>query len=251
MNRSPEFILLAWLLFFQNPQALSKTTITLGKIIDTPDHYVGGELLRAAYEHLGIEVKFNVMPAARSLVESSTGHVDGEIQRIYEIQQHHPTLIRVPTPFNSIDITAFSQKYNFAVKGWESLKGYRIGRVRGIKFMELGLASFDQNKIHTVKSAGQLPKLTLSRRIDFYAIAKVNGVVQLKKNGIKAIHFLSPPLASIKMYHYLHKKNAFLVPKIDGVFKKMIKSGELEKLRKKIIKQLFNAKRDEIKPLVP
>lgn len=64
-------------------------------------------------------------------------------------------------------------------------------------------------------------------------------------NGLKALTRLQyegeiipagPPLNQEELYHYLHRKNRYLVPQIDSIIKHMKKNGELNKM-------LENAKR--------
>ena len=53
------------------------------------------------------------------------------------------------------------------------------------------------------------------------------------------LNLLKPTLERYKLYNYLHEKHRSLIPKIDRVIKSMKKSGELEKSRNIIIKQVF------------
>ncbi len=229
----------------------SQEVLRIAKISDTPDHYIGGKILEAAYKRLSIDIEFVVMPAKRCLRESSVGNVDGEIQRIYEIGDSYPTLIRVPISFNHLNVVAFSKNYQIPINGWNSLQGYRVGRIRGIKFMEMGFRQLDPSKIQVVNRSHQLALLLKSDRIDFIVEEKINGLIQFKRLNINGIHTLSPPLLRIKLYHYLNQKHKDLVPRIDDVFKKMAESGELKRLRKTFINELFNASSDELKVLIP
>jgi hypothetical protein len=47
------------------------------------------------------------------------------------------------------------------------------------------------------------------------------------------------------VYHYLHERHKDLVPTIDGVFKAMQASGELETLREKAVQQLLQKTQPE------
>src|SRR5438552_15960498 len=71
----------------------AETGLRLARLENIPDQFVGGEILRAVYQRLGIAVEFVDLPAKRALVESSEGRVDGEVHRILAVRRQVPTLI--------------------------------------------------------------------------------------------------------------------------------------------------------------
>ena len=75
--------------------ACGQTALRFARLENVPDQFLGGEILVAVYKRLGITVEFVDLPAKRSLLESSEGRVDGEVQRILAVQDQYPTLIAV------------------------------------------------------------------------------------------------------------------------------------------------------------
>src|SRR5439155_3707892 len=120
--------------------ACGQTALRFARLENVPDQFLGGEILVAVYKRLGITVEFVDLPAKRSLLESSEGRVDGEVQRILAVQDQYPTLIAVQPSFNFIEPTAFVTDANLHVDGWTSIAGHSIGIVRGVGSSERGTA---------------------------------------------------------------------------------------------------------------
>src|SRR4029079_1090827 len=97
-----------------------------------PDQYVGGEILRAIYGRLNIAVEFADVPGKRALALSSAGELDGEVHRIANIAQTYPTLLQVSPAINYIEPSVFTTALRFDVRGWDSIRNYSIGIVRGV-----------------------------------------------------------------------------------------------------------------------
>jgi len=124
--------------------ARAQQPLTFTQIVDTPDQVIGAVIVKAAYEKLGIPVKFSILPGKRALAESSAGRADGEVHRILEIGDEYPTLLRVPTPINYIEPSVFSKKHDFEVTDCTTLQGYRIGIVRGVKHSQICTQGMDK-----------------------------------------------------------------------------------------------------------
>ena len=215
----------------------AREPLRFAQIIDTPDQVVGAKILIAAYKRLDIPVEIIGMPGKRALAESSKGRVDGEVHRIYRIEKDYPTLIRVPTAINYIEPSAFSKNEKFNVTGCEALRGYKIGIVRGVRHAET--CTEGMKRVQVVGNSSKLMQILDKDRVDIVITAKLNGLIQLKRLNLNSIYPLSPPLCKKLVYHYLHEKHKNLVPQIDTIFKEMEKSGELERLRDKYIKELL------------
>jgi len=69
--------------------------------------------------------------------------------------------------------------------------------------------------------------------------ARINGLLHLKELGLDSIFPLSPSLSRQPVYHYLHETSKSLVPRIDVVFRAMEESGELERVRQRVIKDML------------
>ena len=217
--------------------ASAQEPLTFTQIVNTPDQAIGAVIVKAAYEKLGIPVKFAISPGKRALAESSQGRADGEVHRIFEIGDEYPTLLRVPTPINYIEPSVFSKTHDFKVTDCAALQGYRIGIVRGVKHSELCTRGME--KVFAGDNLNSVMRMLHAGRVDLLITARINGLMMAKELGLNAIKPLSPPLSRFWVYHYLHERHKDLVPTIDAVFKSMQERGELEALRKQAVQQLL------------
>jgi len=230
-------VLLAVFFFFFCSISYSQEPLRFVGIINTPDQVVGAEILKLAYERLGIPIIIVEMPGKRALIESSEGRIDGEVHRIFRVGKDYPTLIRVPTPINYIEPTAFSKRRDFSVSGCADLKEHRIGIVRGVKHAEDCTEGMEN--IHIVNNSRLLMQILHRDRVDIVITARINGLLQIKELNLDSIYAMSPPLSREPVYHYLHEKHEALVPKIDRVFKEMEENGTLGRLRERLIGELL------------
>jgi ABC-type amino acid transport substrate-binding protein len=230
-------VLLVILFVYSCPTAYSQEPLRFARITNTPDQMIGAEILKLAYKRLGIPIIIVEMPGKRALVESSEGRIDGEVHRISRIGKDYPTLIRVPTPINYIEPTAFSKKLKFTIGGCADLKEHRIGIVRGVKHAED--CTQGMKNVHIVNNSRLLMQILHKNRVDIVITARINGLLQIKKLNLDSINALYPPLSRKPVYHYLHKKHEALVPQINRIFKEMQEDGTLERLRERFIGELL------------
>jgi len=212
--------------------------LRLARLEGVPDQWVGGEILKAVYARLGIELQFVEVPPLRSLRESSEGHVDGEVQRILAVESQYPTLRAVRPSINYIEPSAFVKGRDFKVEGWASIEGMRVGIVRGVGSSEAGTRGMSQ--VTAVASMEVLMRMLAADRIDVAANDRLSGQLVLRRLGLEAqVRALEPPLQHIPLFHFLHVRHAALLPRVEEVLRGMATSGELERLRLKAVKTLF------------
>lgn len=51
-----------------------------------------------------------------------------------------------------------------------------------------------------------------------------------KKLGLKGVTALEGPVNRLSLFHYLHKKNRAIVPKLDQAIKTMLDEGTIDKI---------------------
>lgn len=212
-------------------------TLRLARLDGVPDQWIGGEILRRAYARLGIHVQFVAVPALRSLLESSEGRLDGEVQRILGVEVQYPTLMAVKPSINFIEPTAFVKKLDIKVRGWPSIAAYQVGIVRGVGSSEAGTRGME--RVTAVPTMEALMRMLVAERIEVAVNDRLSGLLilqQLRLDG--EIHPLDPPLQHIPLYHFLHVRHAELLPRIEEVLRAMAASGELEQIRSRAVKQL-------------
>ena len=113
----------------------------------------------------------------------------------------------------------FTRTINFTVKGWKSLRPYRIGFRKGFKFAEEKTQGMN---VETLVDTEQAFKLLALGRIDLVLEARETGMEILKKLNLKGIHVLDPPLQKVKLYHYLHKKHAAIIQPLTKAMKEVL-----------------------------
>ena len=210
------------------------------QIEGTPDQRIGVEVLKIAYQRLDLGVEFIFFPAKRALNRSSSGLVDGEVHRIWKIGEDYPTLLRVPTPINVLETTAFTHVDNhFLTRSCDDLKAYSIVRVRGVRHSELCSAGFKD--VTELFDSSKLIRFLALKRTDIGIDARINGLIYAKR--LKLSHLVKAiptPLKTLLLYHYVHEKNKHLIPLLDTEFKKMVKSGEMKLIRENKIAQILS-----------
>ncbi|RQP24878.1 ABC transporter substrate-binding protein [Albitalea terrae] len=218
--------------------ARAQPTLRLARLENVPDQAIGAEILVAVYHRAGIGVSFVDLPAKRSLLESSEGRVDGEVQRILAVQDQYPTLIAAHPSFNFIEPTAFVTDAEVHVDGWGSISGHSIGIVRGVGSSERGTAGMD--RVEAVATMEQLMQSLAARRFEVAVNDRFSGLLVARRLKLDhAVRPLSPPLERIPLHHFVHERHRELLPKIEKAIRDMQSSGELEKVRQQAMARLL------------
>jgi polar amino acid transport system substrate-binding protein len=216
--------------------AWAQAPLRIARIENIPDQFVGGELLKVVYSRLAIQVELIDLPAKRALLESSEGRLDGEVHRNINVQTQYPTLLMIRPALNYIEPSVFSSKAAPAVTGWDAIKSYRIGIVRGVGTSEDGTRGMAS--VLPVNTLDQLMQMLAEDRMDVAVSDSFSGLAVIKKLGLAGrIKVLTPPLQKNEIYHFLHEKHRDLVPRVEQVLREMQASGELERLRKQLIER--------------
>jgi polar amino acid transport system substrate-binding protein len=217
----------------------AQTTVRLARIENIPDQAVGGEILKAVYRRMNIQLLLVDMPAKRALLESSAGHVDGEVQRILAVKDEYPSLLPVRVAVNYIEPSAFVKRKQFPVEGWDSIKPYAIGIVRGVGSSERGTRGMA--RVEATTTMDLLMEMLDAERIDVAVNDLFSGVLVNRRLGLdKSLHPLSPPLERILLYHFLHESHRDLAARVEETMRQMQASGDLEKLRKEITERMLD-----------
>ena len=216
-------------------------SIVLARLSHVPDQMIGGEILTAVYAKLGIKVEFVDVEAARALELSSSGEIDGEIQRIDAVAEQFPTLIRIEPPVNYIEPSAFTRGLKFPIDGWASIADYQVGIVRGVGSSERGTKGMAH--VQTATSLENLILMLDHGRFQVMVTDRISGEVTLKKMRLAdTIRPLSPPLQHIDLYHYLNEKHRALAVRVSAVAAKMAADGQLATLREQLVNQVLAGK---------
>lgn len=179
-------------------------------------------IVTEAFRRIGIRADIIYTPTEQSLHDVNAGVLEAEINRVEGMEAQYPNLLRVPEPNMVMHFVAFSNR-NLAVDGWDSLKAYDIGLVRGWKILEEHTAG--QPGVYTLPTEVELFTMLDKGRIDAALYADLTGYAALRDLGIRGVRHLEPPLASRNMYLYLHRSRAELAEKLASALRDMKADG--------------------------
>ncbi len=193
---------------------------------------IAANIISEVYKKMNIDILITPLPPKRAKTIAGNGIADGEIMRIFSYGESSPTVIRVPTPYYIGDTTAFVKKDSgVVINSMDDLKNYRLGRVRGI--IHSNKISDGFKNVLDIHNSKQMFHLLKTGQIEVALFGSVEGLFALKNLGLTDIIQIEKQLAVFDLYHYIHKKNTDLVPKVDAVIKELITSGEMVSIIKK------------------
>ncbi|MFT5691505.1 MAG: polar amino acid transport system substrate-binding protein [Oceanicoccus sp.] len=203
--------------FFRHLCARTRVSCFTG--VHEYDGEIGAEILKVAYSRIDIQLSTVEYPGKRSLNEANLGNLDGETQRVIGLEKQYPDLIMVPPPVGYLEPYFFLMNKNITIESCRALENYPVGIVRGILYSKRCAESV--RDLIVVDDFSVLMKLVGTGRIDVAMATKVNGLSELSRQNMKAVHLLAPPpLEPIKLYHYIHEKNSRPVPKNQSGFER-------------------------------
>ncbi|GAB2842217.1 transporter substrate-binding domain-containing protein [Pseudoduganella ginsengisoli] len=189
-----------------------------------------------AYKRLGMNLQVHKYPGERSLVSANDGQTDGELYRKVGMERDYPNLIIVPVPIQIYEIVIFSRDTTFIVNGWESLRPFTIGFVRGIKIVEASTTGMRTEPVPTMQQAFQ--KLAMGRT-DVVVGNRASGLAAARALKMEDIKVLSPALASFPVYHYVHRKHEALVPRLTAAMQQMQKEKVMERIQRQVLGEVL------------
>lgn len=184
-----------------------------------------------AHRRLGQKAIVFKAPSARALFMANEGITVGDPCRVKGIEKKFSNLIPVPTSPISMTAHIYSHSADFKVQSWKQLGAYQLGILLGDRYAIDGTKGIDVVQVHTNY---QLLQMLVYKRIDLASIVTIDAERILRKNKIKEIKRLEPPIASFPIHIYLHKDYAALVPKLDRVIKQMKAEGWISRKIKEI-----------------
>ena len=196
----------------------------------TPDRKGFLDLIVAdLFQELGYQGEINryVGASARALQNSNSGHDDGEALRIGGLEKRFANLLPIPESILDNDFVAYSLAGKDPIKTWEDLTPHMVSYLIGWQIFAKNINP-GQNVV-TVRGAGQLFELLKLNRVDYSLYERWQGLYQARKSQISVIVH-EPPLASVKMFMYLHKKHAALVSKAARLLSQMKKDGRYQRI---------------------
>lgn len=189
------------------------------------------------FRRVGHETKVVVVPAERAISNANQGIDDGVIPRIKGMEKLYPNLRMVPEPFMVFDFTAFTRDKAIEVKDWAALKPFEIGIVTGWKILEKKTKGVPS--VTKVTTLEQLFGLLKRGRAQVVLAERWMAAHQAKVAGIKDVRVLEPPLASMDMYVYVHKRHEALVTPLAEALRTMKADGAYQRIRERAFGDLL------------
>lgn len=229
-------ILSALVLLAQPARAAEALTLSTGMAEPwTNDSRTGFTdlLIPKLFKRLGIEATLVVNKAsARAINLANDGVDDGIAARIEGLEAKFPNLVLVPEPIFVNDFVACGLGPMPDRTNWENLGSYRISYI-------IGWQIFDNNvrpnrELLLAKDAEQLFLLLKAGKTDLILHERMQALWLAKDAGLR-IKIAEPPLARVKMFIYLHRRHADLVPKLSAELAAMKADGSYQA----IVKQAF------------
>ena len=230
-------VLLIYFFFLYLPFSLfAIQTLKITSVQNSQMAKVTQPILIEAYKRLGIQVSFEDFPAKRSLHLANEGkYYDGELHRIKGLEKRYHNLIPVPVVIFTLEGIVISKKIRFKVDGWESVRPFIIGIRRGVIFSLNGTRDMDRTILN---SNERLFYMINGNRFDIIILSRINSTKYMSQEQNKNLMVLEPPVESYNMYHYIHKKNAHLLPELTRVLNEMKDEGVIQKSKDDFLKQL-------------
>lgn len=230
LNMPLIFCSLFFTLFSTQLNAASKLVINTGSqepYITANGGGFYGQIVKEIFKRLGIEAKTISLPSQRSLINANNGIDDGNIARIKGLEKKYPNLVRVPGKIIDFEFVVFSSGPEFNVDGWDSLKPYSIGHIKGWQILEKKVTSTQE--VLKLRTAHQLFNLINTKRIDLIIYERWGSLWWVKKMK-PDITQLQPALAKRELFMYLHKKHSSLVPEAAQALANMKNDGTYQRI---------------------
>lgn len=188
--------------------------------------YTTREILRAAYQKLGIDLEFRELPRRRALMMAEAGELDGESVRVKGFEAAHPTLMPVPVPIGVASARLYSKQADLRIRSWADLSSLRVAIPMGVVAVEHKLK--DHTRITPVVNTLEALRLVAGDAVDVVIVTEIEGAMPL--NLGPGVARLPDGLDPVPVYHYLHQRHADLVPKVETIMRAMEKSGEIARI---------------------
>ena len=186
-----------------------------------------------------VSIKFEVLPAERSLVLANQGINDGECCRIPAvIASEYKNLEPVDISFFKAKFSAFNKNQNIKISTFKDLKPYSVGTVKGWKIAVIKVKEVEPREVHIVTTPDQLFQMIQQDRIDYGVVGYLSGLQSILNVHAKDVRAIEPPLIEKQLYLVLHKKHNALISLFNKTLNEMIEDGSIEKIYNELVQSL-------------
>jgi len=187
-------------------------------------HQLVKERVRAVYERADLKAEFISLPHNRSLLSANEGTVDGDVGRVPSIEENYSNLLRVDTQLMELNGAAYTINPDINSYDESLLSHYTVGYVLGVRWPQTILAG--HNAI-TARNYQSLFEMLLDGRVDLILATEASADAVLRDLGSQAekVRQLQPFALSAPIYHYVNKKNAHIIPRLEQAIKEINQEG--------------------------
>jgi polar amino acid transport system substrate-binding protein len=196
---------------------------------------VAGEAFRRA----GMQLRLVKLPPERALISANDGAEDGDLTRIAGLEKQYPNLVRVTEKLVDWEFVAFTRDAAIPAD-WPAIRQRAVGHIKGWKIYEKALAG--AGRVTTADDPEQLFRLLDLGRIEVALYERSIGIALIKRQGVKGVRPLAPPLATRDMYIYLHKRHAAQAPRLAEALRAMKRDGYYRRAYNEKLKPYREAK---------
>jgi len=225
------------LVFLIFPFILTAQTYIFSGGVDNVVQIIASKVLERAYEKAGLDMEAKFTTLEESLRLSSTGITDGELARIKKITKLYPQLIRVPVTLVSVEAVAYTKNTQINIQTWDDLAKYDFTIVKGAKFIEKETSHLQKNFVSTFEKAFEALE---KGKTEIIVVPKKAAVRIILKKEYHNIHAAGPVLKKVDLYHFVHKRNAHLIPILTPILKQMERNKEILYLRQAYLRTVIN-----------
>lgn len=239
--------MLSILIQFNKSSLYASQIITFGfahKPSTDPQYMFYKNIYTKAFNELGYEFQYKVLPSKRSSLMLENGMIDGEPQRIYNYETFYSNIVRVEESIFENKTFAFAVNPKIYLIDINSLRNtkFRVDYLRGSKWSQNTLEPLVlSSNLTPVKSIENGFRKLIKNRTDIFIALEVYAFNTLDKDEFKNSHIISLGVMGSNMsYPYLHKSHANISLKLADVLIKMKKDGSYNKILKESMPFMFN-----------
>lgn len=169
-------------------------------------------LLRAG-EILGIDISINRYPSKRSVLETTSGRVDGEFARTRVAAESFADLQLVPAPLTDFQFVAIGRPGIRLPESFDELWEFHVGYISGWRIYEEQVTR--TQSVTTVDDETQLFGLLLTERVDVILYSRYRAMAWIARQNeatARAVAIADQALSVQPMYLLLHDRHASLIP---------------------------------------
>jgi len=175
-------------------------------------------LIQEAYNSIDVQAKIIYLPAKRSLREAAKDTwVDAELVRVKAAEEVLTNYIRIPTPIAEMAIGLYGVNSEPKASTYAELGKKRVATLNGLVGLERNLERSGAY-VQTVASI-EIAFNRLERGlIDYVLLPNI-----LARDFLQTSEFhsfkMSPVFGREKLFHFVHKRHASIIPRIDNALK--------------------------------